>query len=207
MSDVDAIEAGRDAWATIHHATSFEAWRAVALAVAIGRQHALREAGANKPFGKKYAAAINRWLENNGFREMPFGIRSSCCILADNIAAIDAWRTSLPSAEQGRQNNPQVILRNWRRATGQRSRPRAVPTATPKIKNRYHAPVRFSQDMVRRAAMAMRENFSNDVYALARICLMAAIPHEGCLADLLPAAPPPKPAPRQIAAPVALELA
>src|ERR1700730_1948801 len=108
MSDGDQIAAGADAWEKIHHATNFESWKTVALAVARGRQHALREAGANKPFGKKYAAAINRWLASNGFREMPFGIRSSCCILADNIAAIEAWRASLPSAEQGRQKHPQV---------------------------------------------------------------------------------------------------
>ena len=54
--------------------------------------------------------------------------------------------------------------------------------------------------------MAMRDNFSNDVYALARICLMSAIRTENDLLELLPPEPKPRPAPRQTAAPAALEL-
>jgi len=52
----------------------------------------------------------------------------------------------------------------------------------------------------------MREHFSNDVFALARICLTAAIKDERDILEFL-TADRPKPAPRQSAAPVALELA
>jgi hypothetical protein len=62
----DAISAGAAAWAQIYRVTAFENWKAIALAGAIGRQHALRESKSNKPFGKRYAAAINDWLESNG---------------------------------------------------------------------------------------------------------------------------------------------
>jgi hypothetical protein len=75
----------------------------------------------------------------------------------------------------------------------------------PKIKNRYHAPVRFSQDVIRRAGQAMPEHFSNDVFALARICLTAAIRDERDILEFL-TADRPKPAPRQSAAPAALEI-
>jgi hypothetical protein len=62
----DTASAGAVAWAQIYRVTAFENWKAIALAGAIGRQHALRESKSNKPFGKRYAAAINDWLESNG---------------------------------------------------------------------------------------------------------------------------------------------
>jgi hypothetical protein len=74
--------------------TDFAAWKAIAVAVAIGRQQAMTSAGVNRPFGKKYAAAINLWPEDNGFRNIPDGVRGACCALADNMTAIEKWRAS-----------------------------------------------------------------------------------------------------------------
>jgi hypothetical protein len=212
MSDVDhdQIELGREAWAAIHHATSFESWKAIALAVAIGRKHALREAGSNTPYGKKYSVAIRHWLDANEFREMPFGIRSSCCVLADNIDAIQSWRATLPASEQASQNHPQVIMRRYRRATEaevSQIRRHVVTKVTAKATKRAPCTtVRWPQAAIKRAGDAMRQSWSNDCYRLATIALQAAIRDERDILELLPADPPPKPAPRQIAAPAALEL-
>ncbi len=66
----DTASAGAVAWAQIYPVTAFENWKAIALAGAIGRQHALRESKSNRPFGRRYAAAINDWLESNGFHKI-----------------------------------------------------------------------------------------------------------------------------------------
>jgi len=46
-------------------------------------------------------------------------------------------------------------------------------------------PVGIPQEMIRAAALAMRENFSNDTFALARVALRAAIPNQAVLRDLV----------------------
>jgi hypothetical protein len=186
----ETIEAGAIAWGQIRRVTSFESWRATALAVAVGRQHALREANTNKPYGAKYSAAIVRWLEANGFREMPAGIRTACCIIADHAVEIDRWRASLPDSDQRAQNNPQVIIRNWRRATA----PNRTATARPHIVKEamakgYTRAVHCPADALRRAATAIREARSGDCIVLARRALESAVRDENDLRALLPDPP------------------
>jgi hypothetical protein len=150
---------------------------------------------------------MGAWLRDNGLDGNVAQERYRLLLILENLTAIEAWRADLTEAKRRKLNHPNSIWHTWRRATSPPSPRVLIPRATPKMKNRYHAPVRWPQDMVRRGAMAMREHWSNDTFALARICLMAALPHEGCFADLLPAEPPPpKPAPCQSAAPAALEL-
>jgi hypothetical protein len=62
-NDNSSIEAGREAWAAVHKATTFEAWKAIATALAIGRQKSLQLARVNAPHGIKYARAFNAWLD------------------------------------------------------------------------------------------------------------------------------------------------
>jgi hypothetical protein len=57
----------------------------------------------------------------------------------------------------------------------------------------YHRPVHFSQDMIRRAAIAMSQDWSNDTFKLAAVALRAAIRNETDLLALLPAAAPATP--------------
>jgi hypothetical protein len=61
------------------------------------------------------------------------------------------------------------------------------------FKSGYFRPIKFDQDMIRRAAMAMRENWSGDTYKLAAVALRAAIRNETDLLTLLPAAAPATP--------------
>jgi hypothetical protein len=194
-----AIEAGRRAWQAVSTATTFASWKAIAIAVAIGRQQALLAAGTNKPYGKLYARAINAWLEANGFREMPYGIRTSCRLLADNMASIEAWREALPADKRASLNHPEVIVRSWRRASGSAIHRAAVrrvtvPAAAPR--SGYSRQVFWPQDSIRRAATALRECRSSDTFVLARAALEAAIRNEGDLIAMIP--PEPVAAPRRV---------
>jgi hypothetical protein len=66
------------------------------------------------------------------------------------------------------------------------SLPRQQPLrAAPPHQRGGYQPVRFTQEMIRRAATAMRENWSNDCFRLATITLQAAIRHEADLLELL----------------------
>jgi hypothetical protein len=195
---VDPVSEGREAWAKINRATSFASWKAIALAVAIGRQSALREANSNKPFGKKYAAAINRWLDEHGFREMSCGIRSACCVLADHMEQIESWRNSLPGAKRC-QNQPEVIVRNWRRAGKATSRPRQQKIILQHMTSeaaRKGRAIFWPQDAMRRAHTAMLDSRSTDLLVLARLALQAAIRCEGDLLALLDDRPNPTFRPR-----------
>ena len=62
-------------------------------------------------------------------------------------------------------------------------------TSNRTVNGSYHRPVHFDQAMVRRAAIAIGENWSNDTFKLAAVALRAAIRNEGDLLALLPATP------------------
>jgi hypothetical protein len=171
MTD-DTIAAGLEAWVKLGSANSFENWRAVALAVAVIRQQAMRTAGINKPQGKKYAAAINAGLEEHGFRAMPYPVRTACCRLVDNLQEIELWRASVPDGEKW--NHPHVLVRKWRRAfaPGRAVEPRARHIVT--SAQRYHA-ANPDQDTLRRIATELRENWTQDVFKLALVAYHAVL--------------------------------
>jgi hypothetical protein len=191
MTD-DTIAAGREAWAKLGTANSFEAWRSVALAVAIGRQQAMQAAGTNKPQGPKYGAAFNRWLEDNGFRQMPYPVRTACCRLVDNLREIELWRATVPGGE--RWHHPQVLVRNWRRdfAPGRGIEPRKTMmrhTVIGAKRDSHGKPINPSGDMIKRVAVALRENWSTDTFKLAVVAIRAVL-GDPDLAALLNEAPP-----------------
>jgi hypothetical protein len=179
MTNDDALNDGRLAWTKIRSVTTFESWKMVAAAVAIGRQQAMAAIGSNKPFGTKYRHAINAWLEQNGFREMRMGIRTACCILADHLEDIEVWRASLPASEQREQNHPEVIIRNWRLATraDRDIEPRKTMrhTVTGVKRNSHGKPLNPGQDMVRRVAAAIREGWTTDTFMLATTAIRAML--------------------------------
>lgn len=198
MSDGATIEAGRTAWDKIHGATTFENWRKVALAVSIGRHHALREAGQNKPFGPKYSRALNQWLDANHFREMAEEIRGVLCKVADNVDAIDSWRATLSAETRARQNNPFVVLKNWRIAT----RPKQPQRTNAKSSGRHRTTSSPPGDIIRRVAVAIREANTRDYFIMATAALNALEPTDLLL--LLP--DPPKPSAKAISSAPAFEL-
>jgi hypothetical protein len=206
----DQIEAGREAWQRIreHGRKSFEDWITVARALAIGRSACLEAAGCNRPFGSAYTRAAGLWLRQAGLDGMNDQERSRSLLVLKNLPAILEWRASVDEAQRDRFNHPNSVWINWRRSV------RPIPTrepdsipghVVPRV-TRHSKPksIYWSQDAIKRAAVALRECYSNDTFVMARRALEAAI---RCEADLLALLPdPPAKKPRQIAAPAALEL-
>jgi hypothetical protein len=98
---------------------------------------------------------------------------------------IEHWRAGLDEARRHRLNHPNSVWSHWQRAT----RPRHITKAkAPNGGGGRH--INWPQDAVRRVAAAIRENWSNDTYQLARVALQAAIRTEADLYELLPPAAP-----------------
>ena len=177
---------GREAWAKIH--TSFETWKSICLALAIGRELAFRKSGANAPHGTRYAKCFNAWIKENGFGNMPFGIRASCLRLADHLEETEQWRNDLPGEARQAQNHPQVILRNWRRATGKGETPRGgrarYRITTGRVAKNGRT-ISWPQELIRKAALAMKESRSTDNFVIAKIGLEHAIRSEADIALLI----------------------
>ncbi len=64
------IRAGLDAWAAINKAESFEGWKAIGAALAVGKAHALRVTGANAAWGRNYSREFSEWMQRHGFDAM-----------------------------------------------------------------------------------------------------------------------------------------
>ena len=105
--DVEAIEAeaaakiktirlGRDAWQQIARAQSFDGWKAIGAALAVGKAHALRITQANAPWGRNYSREFNLWVRQHGFEKMPAATRGVAVELHEHAEAITAWRDTLP---------------------------------------------------------------------------------------------------------------
>jgi hypothetical protein len=111
------VRAGAEAWAEISKLGSFSAWCKIGAALAIGRDHALRTSGASAPMGRPYSWTFSAWCRKHGFGSMSPAIRSWCLALNENLAAITAWRDSLPTGRGRRRPvNPQSCVKGWQKA-------------------------------------------------------------------------------------------
>jgi hypothetical protein len=114
---VRVIRAGRDAWATIGRAQSFDAWKAIGAALSIGKAHALKVTGANAAWGRNYSREFNLWIRQHGFAGMQKSVRSVAIELAENIDAIEQWRSTLPEKQRRRLVHPLSNVRRWKAST------------------------------------------------------------------------------------------
>jgi hypothetical protein len=121
VAEKKVIRRGRDCWEAIGQAESYENWRTIALALRLGRDHALRVSGANAPNGRRYTVALSDWLNRNfaSTKPMPKQTRYWCLQLNDHLPAIEQWRTTLPERQRRKLINPVSVVRHWQRATGQ----------------------------------------------------------------------------------------
>lgn len=111
------IRAGRDAWHAIEKAETFEAWRSIGAALAIGKAHALHVTGANRAAGQHYCREFGKWVKEYGFDQIPKSTRSHVIEMFENIEAIEAWRATLPDKQRRRLRSPQINVRRWRAST------------------------------------------------------------------------------------------
>jgi hypothetical protein len=117
ISTMRAIRAGRDAWQAIGKAQSFEAWRSIGAALAIGKAHALRVTGANRAAGQRYCREFGKWVRKYGFGQMPKSTRSVAIQLHENATAIEEWRATLPERQRRRLVHPLSNVRAWQAST------------------------------------------------------------------------------------------
>jgi hypothetical protein len=114
------IKFGREAWEQVNKAESFEGWRRIGAALAIGKAHALRFSGANAPEGQNYCREFSTWAKEHGFGTMRASDRSYAIAFYENIGSITAWRATLSDRQRNRLNTAQGNVRRWRISTGQR---------------------------------------------------------------------------------------
>jgi hypothetical protein len=114
------------------------------------------------------------WLDSNGFADIDTHERTGAVYIVEHQAEIEAW-------QRRRANHPNMILMHYRRGSSpQRSGPR------PKTRLQPHGrPVQFPQDVLKRAALAIRKDCSNDTSRMARICLGTAIRDDHDLVALM----------------------
>jgi hypothetical protein len=142
---------------------------------------------------------MSLWLHEAGLDGISNQERYRALLVLENLPAITAWREGLPEEKRRRANHPNTIWRGFvqqrkgsdmSQASGHRAE---LPTRRKGTGG--FRPIGVPQDAIRRAALAMREHWSNDTMQLARVALQAAIRNELDVLELLPDAQP-KPAPR-----------
>ena len=119
FAEARIIKAGIESWQAITKAELFEGWKKIGRALEIGRTHALRASGANRPMGRNYCRAFSEWIEKHKFQGMPKSLRSVAIEFSENIAAIEQWRATLGEKERRRLLHPLSNVRRWRAATKQ----------------------------------------------------------------------------------------
>ncbi|MDN5003900.1 hypothetical protein ACFQZO_23980 [Bradyrhizobium sp. GCM10027634] len=195
----DQIAAAREAWGRIcrRGSTQFNDWVLVGHALVQGRAQALKLAGTNRPFGRKYTAAMGLWLSQSGLDQISKAERGWLFRVMDELPAIERWRAGLDDAQRRAFNCPQSIWLHFRRS-------QQMPTATkPRAAPEKPRPVWWSQDMIRRGADAMRKSMSRDLFVLARACLEAAIRSDADIVELLDK-PRSNARPREVAAEIGM---
>jgi hypothetical protein len=115
------IAAGQAAWGRLKTHQTWNDWRALGAALAVGRTEAMGEAGTNRPFGSKYCEFFKQWLTVNGFSDLDDNrTRARLLSCVENIDAIEAWRTTLEDEKRLKLNHPATVWSAWKRSTGER---------------------------------------------------------------------------------------
>jgi hypothetical protein len=120
------IHHGQIALARLETNQTWPDWCAVINALAEGRKVCAAASGGQSA-GKRYNAAIGRWLRCYGFDRIHKSDRSRLLKCADHLEEINAWRAGLPLYEQLELNHPRTVFNRWQRslpAEGKKLMPR-----------------------------------------------------------------------------------
>jgi hypothetical protein len=131
------------------------------------------------------------WLEANGFDSIGQQVALPPAagpgkFAGDRALARDAHRRASAQTQPPRRHlDAQAAVKGRRPSRLAVRRPR-TPEQRGVVIGGESRGVYFSQDMIRRAAQAIRDCRSNDCIILARVALESALRHQGDLAELLP---------------------
>jgi hypothetical protein len=112
MISIRMTQLGREAWKSLGDEETWEKWIVIGRAI----EGARRVFELDEGFGI-YGNDFGRWLKDNGFGEIPKGVRSSLRTCIENLRKIQAWRQTLNPTLRSQLNHPDVVLRRWQKAT------------------------------------------------------------------------------------------
>jgi hypothetical protein len=115
------IKAGVECWQEIGRTNSFTAWVKIGKALQIGRDHALKTTGANRPAGQIYCKAFSAWIDKHDFSGIEKSVRSAALDLVEHLAEIESWRATLSEKRRRQLKHPLSNVAAWRKATAPRA--------------------------------------------------------------------------------------
>jgi hypothetical protein len=181
-SDADVVTAGQAAWRRLRGHTSWADWKAVSTALALGRDCALRVAGANRPYGRRYVTAFADWLKQHQFDAINKSVRGVAIKIADRLPDIEAWRAQLPETLRLRLCHPDSVWRGFqkaRRGFGTDAECKHPPSRHFVLWPPHH------KERARRKLVRALEIYGPDPVRLVEATLTGAIPHPEDLEELL----------------------
>jgi hypothetical protein len=148
----------------------------------------MKAAKSSRPVGTTYNRLMRDWLRENGLDGVTAQERYRLLKIMENLTEVGTWHASLDDAQRRRLNHPNAIWSHWCRRKQEAER--AAPTCKNFVKatmpsHKDGKAVYWPQDVLRRAAMALRECSSSDIFTAARAVLEAAIRSESDLIRLL----------------------
>jgi hypothetical protein len=96
---------------------SFDDFMLIAGALEVGCTEIMRAVHTNKPIGRRYATAMDKWLFARSFHLIDKCTRSHLLECLQHLAEIAKWRATLSEAKRFSFNHPTTVLRKWKAAT------------------------------------------------------------------------------------------
>ena len=114
-----AIADGKAAWARLQQGSpTWDDWIRIGHVLREGRAIAMRNAGTVNPTGSYYSRAFHAWLRAYGFQGISQTQRTNLMAVMTHLAEIEAWRSTLTSAQLARLNDPGRVMLHYREAIG-----------------------------------------------------------------------------------------
>jgi hypothetical protein len=125
----EAAKAGR----LVARQLSFDDWLAIARGLHAMRERLRDETGVSHDASPIFAKAMAEFVREHKWAARFMGdgkssFRSAAYALVDNEAAISEWRSTLSAGDKLRWRHPEVVMREWRRATMGAAEAKAKPS-------------------------------------------------------------------------------
>jgi hypothetical protein len=127
----EVIHLGQLALVRLEQNQTWADWCAVIAALAKGREICRKGSGGHDK-GRRFNKAMGAWLRCYGFDRIDKSDRSRLLRCADDLEAIDIWRSRRPLSERLKLNHPRVVFDRWQRALVKDQTP--IPSVNPNPK-------------------------------------------------------------------------